>query len=275
MNIAFPAVLIILLVLPGVIFNKCRSVSGRFGSQRQILDEIFPSFGAAVVAHLVWVSGCYLLSGWSGLQVDIEAVLLLAAGRLGEQPNSIQAIQAASDHPIAVLIYFSSLLAVCYAAGCWYRRFLVWRHGSVRALTVFAAQDEFQARRFADWAKVIPTALPDSEVACTIVVASLTIGSKSYLYAGFLGNVVWNESTGEPEWIQLWSTSRRDIMEDRDGDSNMPDTWYDVAGEFFMIRFSEVDTLNLIYTVLEESGDDCATSARAESGGVNAAVVSE
>jgi hypothetical protein len=253
LNIAFPAVLIILLALPGVIFNRYRSVSGRFRSQRQILDELLPSLGAATVAHLAGISVCYLISGWTGLRVDFEAVLLLVAGRLGEQSNSVEAIKAASCHPLAVFSYFFSLLLACYCAGWLDGKLRVWRHGPVRALTVFSAEDESQARRFAAWARILSTDLPDSEIACTTIVASLTVGSKSYLYAGLLRKVFWNESTGEPEWLQLWSTLRRDIAADGDPAAKTPDRWYEVEGESFMIRFSEVGTLNLIYTAIEES----------------------
>ena len=265
MNIAFPAALIILLVLPGVIFNKCRSVSGRFKSQRQILDEIFPSLGAAGTAHLVWVLGCYLISGWTGLLVDVEAVLLLVAGRLGERRIPIEAVKAASRHPLAVFLYFSSLILTCYCAGCVYRKCLLQRHGRVRALTVFSAEDEPQSRRFADWAEVLPTDIPYSGVAYTTIVASLTIGSRSYLYAGWLKKVFWNESTGEPEWLQLWSALRRDIAADGEPAAKTPERWYAVEGESFMIRFSEVDTLNLIYAALEESDTNNESPTSSES----------
>lgn len=256
MNIAFPAVLIILLALPGVIFNRRRSVSGRFRSQRQILDEIFPSLGVACAAHLVWVLGCYLLSGQTGLFVDTEAVLLLAAGRTGAQQHSVEAIQAISDHPVAVFLYFSTLLVACYYAGSIYRRYLLRQGGAVRALTMFSAEDESQARRFAEWAQVLPLDLPAESVACTTIVASVTVGSQSYLYAGMLKKVFWNETTGEPEWFQLSSTLRREIAADRTPADNNAERWYTVEGESFLIRFSEVDTLNLIYSALEEASDN-------------------
>ena len=112
---------------------------------------------------------------------------------------------------------------------------------------VFSAEDESQARRFAEWADPLPVDIPKSGVACTTIVASVTIGSKSYLYAGFLRKVFWNEATGEPEWLQLWSTLRRDITDDAQPNTKTSEHWYDIEGESFMIRFSKVDTLNLIY----------------------------
>lgn len=258
MNIAFPAVLIVLLVLPGVIYNRCRSVCGRFRTQHQLMDEVFPSLGAATVAHFLWVLCCYMLSGWTCLVVDIEAVMLLAAGRLGEQPQSIDAIESASGHSIAVFLYFSSLLLVCYLAGHLHGSIRVKLHGKQRALMVFSAEDESQARRLAEWADALPVDIPKSGIACTTVVASVTVGSKSYLYAGLLKKVFWDEATGEPEWLQLWSTLRRDITADGNEAAKIPERWYEVEGESFMIRFSKVDTLNVIYSVLDESDKPAA-----------------
>ncbi len=252
MNIAFSAVLIVLLVLPGVIFNKCRSVSGRFRSQHQIVDELFPSLGAAAVAHFIWVLGCWLLSGWTGLYVDTEAVLLLVAGQLGRHKDSVDAIEAVSKHPFAVSLYFSSLLLACFYAGRLHKWFRLRRHGQVNALRVFSAEDESQARRFAEWAETLPVDIPQSGITRIIIVASVVIGSKSYLYAGLLKKVFWDESTGEPEWFQLCSTLRRDILDDKPPEKSS-EKWYDVEGESFMIRFSTIDTLNLIYSALEES----------------------
>jgi hypothetical protein len=254
LNIAFPAALIILLVLPGVIFNKCRSVSGRFRSQRQIIDELFPSMGAAGIAHLIWIIACCLISPWTGLTVNIQAVLLLTAGRLGEGQYTTDALGAASSHPIAVFAYFSSLLLACYSAGCCYRHWLLHHHGQVRALTLFSADDESQARRVAEWASLMPIEAPELGITCIMIVASLTIGSKSYLYAGFLRRIIWDESTGEPEWFQLCSTQRRNIEDDREHVTD--ERWYDVEGDNFMIRFSEVDTLNLIHTSFEDSREN-------------------
>lgn len=256
MNIAFPAVIIFLLVLPGVVYNKSCSVSGQFRSQRQIVDEIFPSLRAAAVAHFIWVCGCFFISGWTGLVVDVEAVVLLTAGRLGTQQNSIDAIKAATDHPIALTIYFSSIILACFAFGCRRREEIRKKHGRIRAVKMFADKDESQARRFADWAEAMPVDYPESGTALIIIVASVTLGPITYLYAGILKKIYWSESSGEPEWLQLWATSRREITADDKSPKKESKNWYAVAGESFMIRFSEVDTLNLIYTVVEEIEND-------------------
>jgi hypothetical protein len=254
LNIAFSAVLITLLVLPGIVFNRCRSVSGRFGSQHAIADEFFPSLGAAAVGHVIWALGCYLLSPCTKLLVDIQATILLMAGQTGSHKDGIDAIEAVSKHPVAVLLYFSSLLLLSCFAGHRQKRFRLSRHGPVRALTAFSAGDESQARRFAEWAETLPVEISHSGITRIFVVASLVVGSKAYLYAGLLKKVFWNEATGEPEWFQLSSTIRRDILDDG-ADDEAAEHWYSVEGESFMIRFSTVDTLNLIYSTLEESPD--------------------
>jgi hypothetical protein len=119
---------------------------------------------------------------------------------------------------------------------------------------MFSAEDESQARRFAEWADTFHVKIPDAGITRIAIVASVVVGSKAYLYAGWLKNVFWDEATGEPEWFQLYSTIRRDILEDNHSDTDA-EAWYKVAGESFMIRSSTVDTLNLIYSTIEESSD--------------------
>jgi hypothetical protein len=126
-----------------------------------------------------------------------------------------------------------------------------------------AAPDEFQIRRFAEWADVLTVDIDKSEIANVIIVASLTVGSKSYLYAGILERVLWNEPTGEPEWLILSSPMRRNVDDDQieeandeSGAEDEESRWYNIAGESFMLRYSKVDTLNLIYTLVTESDLD-------------------
>jgi hypothetical protein len=193
-----------------------------------------------------------MLSPLTGLSIDIEATLLLIAGQLGKTKDSVDAIEAASNHPIAVVFYFATLLPACCVAGWLYKKWRLKRHGHVRALMMFSAEDEAQARRFADWANAFHVEIPDQGITRIVIVASVVVGSKAYLYAGWLKNVFWDEATGEPEWFLLYSTLRRDILDDKVNDKRN-EKWYPVEGESFMIRFSTVDTLNLIYSMIEES----------------------
>jgi len=261
LNIAFQAIVILLLVLPGVIFFKWSSAFRRFRVQRPIADDIFRSLVAAGFAHLLWVPFSNCVSYAIGLRADIQSALLLVAGRLGKQADSIEALEAVSKHPVAVLSYFTTLFAACALSGWICRRYVQWRHGAINALAKSAAPDEYQARRFAEWSRVLSFDITKDEVARVAVVASLVVGQKSFLYAGLLRNVLWNESSGEPEWLELSSPMRRPVDAD-EPDADGKDPWYDIEGESFMLRYSKVDTLNLIYSSLSEgnSSDDLSQS---------------
>jgi len=174
----------------------------------------------------------------------------LVAGRLDEGSSSVTALNSLSDHPVAVFVYFSTLFGACALCGYGLRRLLQWIHGPIKELLLFAGPDEFQARRFAHWSRVLSVDIATNQVTCTTVVASALLGSKSFLYAGLLKSVLWNESSGEPEWLELSSTMRRETGAADEPPEGEDEHWYSIQGESFMLRYSKVDTLNLIYSAL-------------------------
>jgi hypothetical protein len=128
MNLAFPALLIFILVLPGVIYRYSYA-RGPWGwaspvSIRTISDELAYSVMVAVGLHAVWTT----LASCLGYEVDYLALLAFLTGNFGKDSQLFgSSVLAFSDHKVAVAAYFVSLAAAAGGIG-------VGAHAAVRKL---------------------------------------------------------------------------------------------------------------------------------------------
>ena len=108
MNIAFPALLVFLLALPGIILRSSyREWGWRFPVYRlPIGEEVAKSLFSAAALNAVW---CALVQCF-GYRVVFKDVLILFVGGTGLPPNLWeQRLTAVADHSIPIAAYFLTL----------------------------------------------------------------------------------------------------------------------------------------------------------------------
>jgi hypothetical protein len=116
MNIAFPALVVFLLALPGIIFNYA-------AHERELLspvyrlplsDEIAQSAVFAAVLNILW---CWLIT-WAGYEIVFEDVLILLTGGSGLPPLELSNRYAAiARHPDRIASYFLGLYLASALVG--------------------------------------------------------------------------------------------------------------------------------------------------------------
>lgn len=258
MNIAFPAFFIYLLILPGIIlryyYRKSYSEQSpvTFGS---IAEELAYGVLIAATLHLIW--GC--LSSKFGFRIDLKAVFLC----LTNQFNSIEksqldyVLQTIIKHPVLIFLYFISINA--FAIGLGY--FLNWfvRH--------FSLDIKWWFFRFPDpWYYLFNVGvhlldktkkeIKMGSIDAVLVSVTLMMDNEAYLYWGILSNYYFNKK-GELDRIELTLTHRRLLSKDsKKGDkkSLLPDKdprFYPVRGDYFVIPYSDIKTLNIEYLELD------------------------
>lgn len=122
MNIAFPAFLLLVILIPGVLFRTASLVSPAFRDRRSIADEFGLSVFAALCLHAVWYLLSNAVSGWTGVRVDLTSAIVLLAGRFGASDATfVRAVESVSHHVYAVAIYFVSLTLFAWLAGVFWR----------------------------------------------------------------------------------------------------------------------------------------------------------
>lgn len=269
MNVAFPALLVLLLILPGIIVRYAYA-RGSWGwssptSFRNASDELAYGVIFAVGLHAFALSLAHRL----GHHADLAALLALLTGSFGRDDERYAAtVRAITDHPGAIATYFLSL---------WFGSALIGNraHAFVRR---FRLDRRFRLLRFRnEWWYLLKGEVlefpespeysreprPESLVYLSTVVDH---ASGSYLYRGIV--VDWTfDREGQLDTVVLIFAHRRSLGDDRTNDPSPrergergapDDRYYDIWGDRFVIRYSELRTMNLDYFTITEEGSDVA-----------------
>ncbi len=258
MNVAFPAVVLALLVLPGVVFRYTYS-RGSWGwtspvSFRSVSDEL--AYGAifAVALHYLWL----LLAHLIGYSADFYSLLAFLTGNFGPNDSAYNhVLLSVARNASAIGFYFLSLIGFSAVSGRL-------SHALVRKLEL---DRNTQVLRFKnEWYYLLSgevLSFAEGEQARTVdgvfLSAVIDHGDQSFLYRGIVRD--WSfDSDGNLETIRLTLAHRRSLADDLTSKSpakvgeyvKADDRYYEIRGDVFIIRYSEVRTINLDYFQLAE-----------------------
>lgn len=266
MNVAFPALLVVLLLLPGIIFRYAYA-RGWWGSKsptsRAVSDELAYGVVFAAALHTLWLTAVTL----AGYPADYQALLALLLGNFGKDSGEYaDAVRAVSAHPGKIALYFLTLWAGAGLLG-----------GGLHTLVRTRGWDrEYQILRFRNewWYLLSGECLefPENpfnadapvggEGGHVLVYLSAVVdhGKGSFLYRGIVTD--WNlDKDGRLDTVELALAHRRALTDDRKPDeaavapnlAGAPDArYYDIDGERFILRYAEMRTINLSYASLTE-----------------------
>jgi hypothetical protein len=249
-NIAFQALALLALVLPGILFHKGYSQIGRLRIQRPIVEEISRSLVFAVLFHAVWLGLSHMISHWTGVVADLRSVLILTMGEFGKDDSLLPtAVDSIVKFPGSVLAYLMTLYLASFWTGAWLsqlneRQVLApW----VRSALRFLDHDETNAERLQEWLENLQfdfeSAEGDEVDLIPLFATIVDVGHASYLYAGVLQEIV-PDNEGNPDRFVLRGTQRRPLSDDSA-------KLYDIKGDVFIIRASEARTINVQFVAVE------------------------
>ncbi|CAG9183250.1 hypothetical protein [Cupriavidus pinatubonensis] len=251
MNIAFPAVFLFLLVLPGFLFRL-------FSQRREVRTFDHTPFSAIALQALLCAAFMNLVVALVathrfGYQIEIGDVVRLLVGG----PNSLKDVASGltwlNAHPVAPLAYFASTSGLALVSALMWR-LLVERRGLDRR-GKWSAQ---WVRGDAPWYYLFsgldhPNA---QEVDGAVVAAVVEFKEEgSYLYHGVMLDYEVNED-GELDRLLLVQAQRRKLASDRSYDSETGQykedstRFYPIAGDVFVLRYDEIKTMNVTYLSL-------------------------
>ena len=256
MNVAFSALLVFLLLFPGVLFRTY------FKRAEKVVLDIKPfgqaaidAFLAAIVLDLVWYWLAVLVTG---TRADFATLFTLIAGeKSAELESALARLSADPWHPG---LFFGSLYAFAIVAAFLLRRVVTrWRLDRRGApLANFLRFDTPWYYLFTGYDR--PSA-PNG----VAIGAVVSLGGTAYLYTGVLVEYFLDDQ-GQLNRLVLASAARRPLADDalQDDEALTPEwagserglgesapaaeeRFYPIEGDYFVLRYSEILTLNVRY----------------------------
>jgi hypothetical protein len=253
MNLALPAVVVFVLLLPGFIFrSRLKRV------ERTSLD--FSPFGAVVAEaiffagglHAVWLGVCYLMRG---LSPDLALLLSLMA----PSPTPLLAIERIGAQGNQVVEYVASMFAAAYAVPAAMRWAITrWRWDRaghwLSPLARFHQAPWYYLLTGADFE---PDELPDY----IRVTAVVDVGKGAVLYRGTLEEWFTNPDDGQLDRLVLSAAARRPFDRDKPSETTEADEterFYAIDGDYFVLRYEHTLSLNVQYVriIEQDEGDE-------------------
>lgn len=245
MDIAFPALLIFLLVGPGFVFRE-------LNQRREVRAAETAPFSRATLSALFYAVlintiACLLVS-FLGYEIRLGDLYLLLV-----QPDGLQHQQTLwqhdwNEHADRLLGY---LIGIWLGAACVAS---VWREfASSVGLERPGRWLSGVFRGDAPWFYLLTGADHPSEVDGTFIAATVGMEGDVFLYQGLLANFEL-AADGKLDRLVLTQTSRRLLSNDRGADLiENGQRFYAISGDQFVLNYDQVSTLNISYLVLNQT----------------------
>lgn len=243
MNVALPALIVFIIVLPGFIARSQIKLT-----EREKLD--YSPFGAVVIEGLVWAAalhGCWLLvCALGGRFLDLAVLLGLLSSSPTLQSAAIASVQSETGQ---IVCYFGTQVLVAVTGAPQLRRLITryrWDRSGSRLAWLFRF-------RRAPWYYLLSGAdFTESEVPDLISVAAvIDVAGVPVLYVGTLEDYYF-DSDGKLDRLVLEGAERRPFSADKAMEQQQENRLYRIEGDYFVIRYEEVISLNVRYIRLTD-----------------------
>lgn len=245
MNVALPALIVFFLLLPGFMFRARLK-----RAERTSLD--YSPFGRvvaealiwAILLHLVWLASAY----WFGYRLDSAVVL----GLLGSSPTAqAKAVERVATEFATIAFYFLTMLCASYVVPL-LARTLIETYRLDRSGYSFSALFRFHD---APWYYLLTDAdfSKKEEPDFIVISAIIDVSGAPVLYMGVLDEF-FVDSEGNLDRMILQRVARRSISSHKlsTPDDESTACFYQIEGDYFVLRYSETITLNVEYVRLTE-----------------------
>jgi hypothetical protein len=250
-NVAFPALLTFLLILPGFIFRGAFTRSERTQlDNRPFTSETVKSLILAILLHTLWLKLTKLITP---ITIDYQVFLTLFTAARGDLLEL--AINRSAAHMPAFINYLISIYICSYLLGLIAQKFVIKfkldRHPLLSEFFRFDTPWFYLFKGFndeGDGADFVKLAVTVQQVEAT------------YLYYGILEDFYLTDS-GNLDRIILSSVVRRQLIADElpeEGDESDSEAlrFYEISGDRLVFKYHDITSLNIeYYKIIENSGD--------------------
>jgi hypothetical protein len=250
-NVAFPALLTFLLILPGYIFRGAFTRSERTQlDNRPFTSETVKSLIIAIFLHAIWLQ---LSKLFAPISLDYHVFLTLFTAARGDLLEL--AINRSANHVPAFITYLMTIYIFSYLLGMSAQKMVIKykldRHPMLSELFRFDTPWFYLFKGFndeGDRADFVKLAVTVQQVEAT------------YLYYGILEDFFLTDS-GNLDRIVLSSVVRRQLTADDAAlIGNMGSTlseeqtrFYEISGDRLVLKYKDITSLNIEYYKIVEN----------------------
>lgn len=253
MNLAFGALLLAILLLPGIVFRYAylRSNALRKSVDFSLLSEAVFILLPCLLLHLL---------GWGfdtlverSLAFDVLYALLSGAGL------SAEGIEALQRGFLPFVLYILLLCGMAATIGIYLQRWVVANRWDERfkLLSIYNDWDKYFSGH---------AIIDDPQSAFDFVQVDVVVGSSEgdMLYTGILAHYSLNKEQGIDRLFMKQVSRRRFVDDVVMGDPSVYSTkedderYYNLPGNFLVIPFSQVKNLNIIYLRVQRTEERTA-----------------
>ena len=262
MNIAFPAILFLILTLPGIIFRYTyrKGLWSSPFSMGTLSEEIAYGLSIALILHLAWISLAQLFFPY---EPALEALLAMIVGEYSNVHVYHLIVSSITSHPLLLSFYFLSLYLFSALFG-------LATHYLVRSDWLALDRRTRMFRFDNDWYYLLKGDIdrfgtkyrqrpPDGVMART----EIFLGNCVLCYRGVVRSFYFNKQ-GELDRILLTMVQREFYWLSQDQQETHvaskggglqkehPDPIENLKGDFVVIKYSQLKSLDIEYLYLDE-----------------------
>lgn len=249
MNIAFSSVLLLLAFLPGIIFSVAFFNTDHKPIQYvPLTHKAIAGIFATFALHALWLELSKILSSYPfslNFTINIHTLLILASGATNS--DYINAINSITTNNCTLFIsYTLSIYVFAFISAKLLRQFITWTKLD-KKYELFRLETKWHYLFGGhDWEEGDPEGV--------LVAATHELGGKGYLYLGVLKSFHL-DNEGNLDYIILTSVLRREISLDKGqhGKNKISERFYPVDGDFLILKYKEIKTLNIQYLKIEDA----------------------
>ncbi|MEE8295640.1 MAG: hypothetical protein V3R64_07995 [Sphingomonadales bacterium] len=249
MNLAFPALLFLILILPGIIFRYYFSTEDSTKiDPNPFSADVIIALIFSVAGHFIWIYGATLL----GFTVHIDFVFGLLINPGQYEREVIQTLIGNSY--TYIILYFFSLSLISGIFGWGLRSFLKNRaiSGKSKGLGIYS-------NWFYLFVLAYDTGLSHD---ATLVSFLMDTDDGVVIYTGLLEEFFLKEK-GQLDFIVLGSVFRRKLKDDynfkkhgtksfNENQPNLDQRYYPISADRFVAKYDQIKNLTITYLHLEE-----------------------
>ena len=267
MEFAVSAIFLLILLLPGFILQTAYTKGfWRWNSPtsaRSLTEQVPAGIVLASILHALWSSAAAV----AGYPVDLRSVLMLLTGAYGhEQIYFESALTALTNNPYKIFFYFATLCSFAAIIG-YVSHFAVRQLGLDRSTRILRFNNQWFYLLSGEITQFKGSPHIDQEVDGVLLTTIVHHAEADYLYRGLVADFFFDKE-GYLDRVLLTLTARRKLSDDRKteeaGSPESEARYYDIEGDYFVLKYSEMSTVNVDYIfVIREAEENLQIAERA------------